>query len=122
MLGTYPCGRIPIGGAQNQVSIAAVTSIILPTAAQRAPTDPNAASFKYKFGVGVLEMWLTLEAQNARFTTDGSTPSNVVGLLLIPGGIGPITFLGERNIAAMKFISTVAGGLISYSFYFLEQN
>jgi hypothetical protein len=117
---TYPAGRVPLGGAQNQISITAVTSIVLPTPAQRRPVDPNIALFFHKTGVAVLEMWLTLEAQNARMTTDGSTPSGTNGQLLIAGTAGPFVFLGERLLSSMKFISPIAGGLISYSFYFIE--
>jgi hypothetical protein len=120
LVGTYSAGRVPIGGSQNQVAITAVTTIIIPTTAQRKPIDPNVALFFHKTGVPVMEMWLTLEAQSARLTTDGTTPSATNGHLLLIGGLGPFVFLGERLISSMKFISPVAGGLISYSFYFME--
>lgn len=123
MNAVYNVGRVPLGaGSQNQIAITAVQSIILPTATQRVLFTGSLTPTARKHAVPVLEMWLTLEAQNARFTTDGSTPSATVGLLLIPGGLGPVVFLGESLIASLKFISPTAGGLISYSFYMLEAN
>ena len=120
MFATYAAGRVPIGGSQNQILITAVQTIIMPTPVQRTPVDPNVALFKRKFGVPVLEMWLTLEAQNARLTTDGTVPSATNGLLLTQPTTGPFIFLGERLISAFKLISPVAGGLISYAFFFME--
>lgn len=120
VIATVNAGRIPIGGEQNQVSITAVKTITLPTAAQRQSLAPVPYSTAFKKTVfPLLEMWLTLEAQNARLTTTGTTPDATHGHLLISGGLGPFVFTGEELIASMKLISPTAGGLISYSFYFV---
>jgi hypothetical protein len=119
MLAVGNVGRVAIGGPQNQISITAVKSITLPTAAQRVPLASITGAAKI-LTIPTLEMWLTLEAQNARLTTDGTVPSAVNGHLLSAGGIGPFVFTGEQLIASMKLLSPVAGGLISYSFYYLE--
>jgi hypothetical protein len=84
------------------VSIDAAAGLTLPTTAQLARG-------------GVLELILSVDTQNARITTDGTTPTATNGILLTAGS-GPLIIRGALTIAALKIIGVVAGGKINYNF------
>ena len=115
-----PAGVIPLGGGQSNVTIAASTSIILPTTAQRAAVVAQAGAFKQR-GVIILEMWLTVKVATANFITTGGTIVNGQGQSM---GVtqAPVVFVGEQMLLALRFIEAVAanGATISYNFFMQE--
>jgi hypothetical protein len=110
-------GVVPIGGPQSGIVITAATALVLPTSAQRAQIAGPGTEFKIK-ATGILVCWLTVELQDARFDV-GVAPSTGTGLLLKQTA-APVIFTGERLLRALQFISVVAGGTISYRFFFKE--
>ena len=117
-------GVVPIGGPQTNVVITAATAIVVPTALQRAQVGGPGTEFAGRGtqpkATGILVMWLTVELQSARMDI-GVAPTTANGLLIQPT-VAPIVFTGERLIRALQFISTVAGGTISYRFFFKDNN
>ncbi len=103
--GAYPTVS-PGVGATTPVSIDTATALILPTSAQRG------------FG-GLLSCVVTLQGKPARWTTNGTTPTASVGMLLNP--TKTITLQGDASISAFRIIGTVAGAKITYQ-YFRDDN
>lgn len=99
---TEEIGALPLAADQYGIVITAATTIVVPTTAQRA-----------KHG-GELTLVVSVEGQNARVTWSGTAPTTTNGILF---NIGTYTFRGEPLIKAMKWISVVAAGTISYGFY-----
>src|ERR1700687_4558988 len=91
---TQEAGRVAVqaAGVTTPLAIAASTTIVLPTTAQRP-----------KPSVGILECVLSLEVASARWTTNGVTPTAAIGMLLQPNTY--LTLHGENSISSFKIIS-----------------
>ena len=88
-------------GVTTPVTVNASTSLTMPTTAQRLR--------------GFTMMCIvSLETQQARWTTNGVIPTAAIGMLMQPNSL--ITLMGEDEIAAFRIISVTAGAQITYQF------
>jgi hypothetical protein len=99
---TVEVGAKPLLIGQYAVNIDTAISLTLPTTGQLTTH------------AGVMELFLSVETQNARFTLDGTSPTTTNGVLLTAPGF--LTLRGQAIIAALKIIGVAAGGTINYGF------
>lgn len=102
-IGQRPTG----GGVLVPTNIDAVSSLTLPTTAQRGKG-------------GVLSAYIQVEAQAARWSVNGTNPSAANGMLLAPTTAtvqNTLIITGEEALSAFRIISATAGSLITYQFF-----
>lgn len=95
------------GGVTTPVDIDAGLTLTLPTSAQRGEG-------------GVLIALIQVEAQAARWTVNGTTPTTAVGILLAPTTAtvqNTLRIEGEDALTAFQIISASAGSLMTYQFF-----
>lgn len=90
------------GGAGQYTSLGAVRTL-----ATVVGTIPTAAT----------HLWIECEAQNVRYTLDGTNPAAGVGLRLISGGNAAGIMLRRGQWNNLKFIEETASAKLNWQFY-----
>jgi len=109
---TQEAGRVAVqtAGVTTPAAIVASTALTLPTASQRP-----------KPSVGILEAVVSIETGTARWTTNGVTPTNGVGMLIQPNTY--ITLHGENSCSSFRIIATTgSGATITYQFFVADMH